>query len=260
MRHGNSCPSLWPLGTIKFGEDCLTLNVYTKSLTGKRPVMVWIFGGGFFLGSGNDIIYGPDYLIDEDVIVVTINYRLAALGFLSTNDNNAPGNYGLKDCILALKWIQNNIAQFGGDPTKVTIFGESAGAAAVHYLILSPIARGLFSRAISQSGSALSPWAFQHDPQTSAYNLAKKLSISFTDNRDLIEKLRNVKTMDILLATPEWMNYVGFLDFINVFSFLFYCVFNLFSPFLEDFYHFHLHRHKIQKMLKHPKDFYQTLH
>lgn len=209
LRHGKSCPSIWPLGTINFGEDCLTLNVYTKSLTGNRPVMVWIFGGGFFSGSGNDLVYGPDYLVNEDVIVVTINYRLAALGFLSTNDNNAPGNYGLKDCVLALKWVQKNIAQFGGDPTQVTIFGESAGGAAVHHLILSPAASGLFAKAISQSGSALCPWAFDEEPQTSTYNLAKKLNITYTDNTELIEKLRKVKVVDILLATPEFLNYVN---------------------------------------------------
>lgn len=170
--------------------------------------MVWIYGGGFFAGSGNDLIYGPDYLVAEDVIVVTLNYRLAALGFLSTNDNNAPGNYGLKDCVLALKWVQANIARFGGDPSQVTIFGESAGGAAVHYLILSPEGRGLFARAISQSGSALNPWGFQTDPKASAYSLAKRLKISFTNNTDLINKLRTVDARDIVLATPEWITFV----------------------------------------------------
>lgn len=83
-------------------------------------------------GSGDSLVYGPEHLIEEDVIIVSLNYRVGALGFLSTGDANASGNYGLKDMILALKWIRENIANFGGDPNNVTIFGQSAGGAAVH--------------------------------------------------------------------------------------------------------------------------------
>ena len=106
-------------------------------------------------------MYGPDFLITEDVVVVTINYRLGVLGFLSLEDPSldVPGNAGFKDQVLALKWVQNNISKFGGDPNNVTIFGESAGGAAIHLLVLSPMTKGLFHKAIAQSGCALNPWA-----------------------------------------------------------------------------------------------------
>lgn len=213
--HGKNCPSDFILGGINFGENCLTLNVYTKSLTNQLPVMMYIHGGAFFSGSGNKLIYGPDYFVDENVIIVTINYRLGALGFLSTFDNNAPGNYGLKDAVLALKWIRNNIERFGGDPENVTIFGESAGGAFVHYLMLSPAARGLYVRAISQSGSALCPWAFQPKPKSSTYRLAKRLGLKWNNNTDLISQLRQVNYNDIILATPSLMNYVIFESHCN---------------------------------------------
>lgn len=129
--HGPSCPSGSFLSPT-VDEDCLFLNVHTRSLGNNLPVMFWIHGGSFSGGNGNAWTYGPDHLIDDGVVLVTINYRLGALGFLSTEDSNAPGNYGMKDMIQALKWVRNNIRAFGGDPDNVTIFGESAGGAAVH--------------------------------------------------------------------------------------------------------------------------------
>lgn len=133
-------------------EDCLYLNVFTPQLPtacekGKlKPVMVWIHGGGFTSGSSKAIIYGPEFLITEDVVLVTINYRLNIFGFFSVEDPslNCPGNFGFKDMCLALKWVQQNICKFNGDPSNVTIFGESAGAASVHLLVLSPMAKGMF--------------------------------------------------------------------------------------------------------------------
>lgn len=106
--------------------------------------MVWIHGGGFVSGSSKSELYGPEFLLPEDVVIVTINYRLGVLGFLSLEDTSlgVPGNAGLKDMVMALKWVQQNIDKFNGNPNNVTIFGESAGGAAVHYLILSPMARG----------------------------------------------------------------------------------------------------------------------
>jgi carboxylesterase type B len=123
--------------------------------------MFWIHGGIFVFGSGSTEFYGPDFLITEDVVVVTINYRLGLLGFLCLEDPTlgVPGNAGLKDVVMALKWVHENIRQFGGDPDNITIFGQSSGAAAVHLLTLSPMVRGLFHKAIGQSGTALSPWA-----------------------------------------------------------------------------------------------------
>jgi bile salt-stimulated lipase len=126
-------------GPADFGgeEDCLYLNVYTKSLTGSRPVMVYIHGGGFLIGSGNTWWFGPNYIVQEDVVYVAMNYRLGALGFLATGDGAAQGNYGLKDQTEALRWIRKNIAKFGGNPDEVTIFGESAGSVSVNCQIIS---------------------------------------------------------------------------------------------------------------------------
>jgi len=182
-------------------EDCLYLNVYSTDLTARRPVMVWMHGGAFVQGSGGTRAYGPDHLISEDVVLVTVNYRLGVLGFLSTGDRHAQGNYGLKDVVEALQWVQDNIRYFGGDPSQVTIFGESAGGVMVNYLVLSPVARGLFSKAISQSGVALCPWAYHANPLEAALDFSQRLNISATSNADLVNKLRAVSVEDIALAS-----------------------------------------------------------
>ena len=119
--------------------------------------MVWIYGGGFEVGSYEFYQYNPEHLVEKGVIVVTINYRLGALGFLSLGTETVPGNAAFKDQILALSWIQENIANFGGDPGAVTIFGESAGSFSVSALLVSPLATGLFHRAICESGTLLAP-------------------------------------------------------------------------------------------------------
>ncbi|PNF42097.1 hypothetical protein B7P43_G10290 [Cryptotermes secundus] len=185
-------------------EDCLFLNVYTPKLPEAtsdtaKPVMVWIHGGGFYIGSANTDCYGPDHLIREDVVIVTLNYRLGALGFLSTGDSVIPGNNGLKDQVMALRWVQQNIAQFGGDPGNVTIFGESAGAACVHYHILSPMSEGLFHRAIIQSGCVLSHWAFD-DPSVArrkAFRYAEALGCHTSDSKELLEFLMKVPAKEL---------------------------------------------------------------
>src|SRR5437763_5992437 len=140
-------------------EDCLALNVWTPSTDGARPVMVWIHGGGFVNGSGASSLYGGSRLAARgDVVVVTVNYRLGVLGFLAHRDladeacGGAAGNWGLLDQVAALRWVRENIAAFGGDPGNVTIFGESAGGMSVADLLVMPSARGLFRRAIVQSG------------------------------------------------------------------------------------------------------------
>ncbi|KAJ6635104.1 Bile salt-activated lipase [Pseudolycoriella hygida] len=206
-QHTVSCPQNDILGRDNDDEDCLSLNVYTPNTSGRRAVMVWIYGGAFSLGSGDSFIYGPDFIVSEDVVMVTMNYRVGPLGFLSTGDEHATGNYGMKDIILSLKWVKANIARFGGDPDNVTIFGESAGGAAVHYLVLSPLAKGLFQKAISQSGSALNPWAYQTHPERTAHQLAKDLNITFTDNADLIRQLRLARPSDMNRASPGMMSF-----------------------------------------------------
>jgi para-nitrobenzyl esterase len=141
-------------------EDCLYLNVYTRSREGRRPVMVWIHGGGFSLGSGSQAAYIGDALCTRgDVVLVSINYRLGMLGYMYLGEHGGErwgsrGNLGQLDQIAALRWVQKNIAAFGGDPNNVTIFGESAGGAAVSALLAMPEASGLFHKAIAQSGTA----------------------------------------------------------------------------------------------------------
>ncbi|XP_002730483.1 cholinesterase-like [Saccoglossus kowalevskii] len=141
-------------------EDCLNLNVWT---THPRPenaaVMVWIYGGGFYSGtSGLDVYNGKYLAAEEGVIVVSLNYRLGPLGFLYLHEHT-PGNMGLLDQVLALQWVQDNIINFGGDPTRVTIFGESAGSVSVGMHLLSPLSRDLFNYAILESGTPNNPWA-----------------------------------------------------------------------------------------------------
>lgn len=153
---------LMPKPLVSGEEDCLYLNVYRPIRKNKKllPVMVYIFGGGFFAGSASPLIHGPEYFMDtKEVILVTLAYRLGALGFLSTGDENIPGNFGLKDQNFAMKWVKNYIHQFGGDPNNITIFGQSAGAVSVHMHILSNLSSGLFQKAIVMSGNAGAAYA-----------------------------------------------------------------------------------------------------
>ncbi|KAK2587834.1 hypothetical protein KPH14_003932 [Odynerus spinipes] len=184
-------------------EDCLYLNVYTPALSGLRPVMVYIHGGGFLSGSGVDTFVKPDYLITKDVVLVTINYRLGFLGFLNLNDEVAPGNQGLKDQVAALKWIQENISNFGGDANNVTILGPSAGAASVHYLTLSPMAKGLFHKAICQSGASKCPWAWSESQAGYSFKLAAILGKDSRDPNEIVEFLRTVPASLITQAQSK---------------------------------------------------------
>ena len=142
-------------------EDCLYLNVYTPASvkqTAKLPVMLWIHGGGFAAGAGSEPRYTNSALVSKGVVLVTINYRLGVFGFLASEDltkegQGHSGNYGLMDMAAALRWVQANIANFGGDPVNVTIFGESAGSFSVNALMAAPEARGLFQKAIGESGA-----------------------------------------------------------------------------------------------------------
>ncbi|KFB38767.1 putative esterase [Anopheles sinensis] len=192
--HGSDClqASLIP-GEVRGSEDCLFLNIYTQQLVGQRPVMLWIHGGGYGANSGNSDEFGPEKLVQENVLLVTINYRLGALGFLSTGDRYAQGNWGLKDCLQALRWVRANIAAFGGDPSNVTLFGNSAGAALVHLLVLAdaPANEGLFHRAIAQSSTTLVPYAFQPRPRFYADRIASALGFG-TDSSVYVEQLRSI--------------------------------------------------------------------
>jgi carboxylesterase 2/para-nitrobenzyl esterase len=144
---------------VPMSENCLSLNIWTGAPASaeRRPVLVWIYGGGFREGTGAHPRYDGEHLARRGAVVVTFNYRLGVFGFLATpeltaeSDHRSSGNYGLLDCVAALRWVRDNIARFGGDPDRVTVAGQSAGAGLVNFLALSPLAKGLFHRAVAQS-------------------------------------------------------------------------------------------------------------
>jgi len=155
---GNHCPQVpSPFGLASLTEDCLYLNVYAPAHGRGLPVMFWIHGGALVVGESDD--YDPAKLVAQDVVVVTINYRLGALGFLAhpaltaESPDHVSGNYGIMDQQAALAWVRRNIGSFGGDPARVTLFGESAGGLSVHTQLASPAAAGLFTGAIVESGA-----------------------------------------------------------------------------------------------------------
>ncbi|AWP00336.1 nlgn2a nlgn2b [Scophthalmus maximus] len=201
-------------------EDCLYLNIYVPTEDGpltkkpdestmnrprdedirdrrKKPVMLFIHGGSYMEGSGN-MFDGSVLAAYGNVIVVTMNYRLGVLGFLSTGDQSAKGNYGLLDQIQALRWLNENIGHFGGDPERITIFGSGAGAACVNLLILSHHSEGLFQRAIAQSGSAISSWSVNYRPLMYTKILAKKVGCTLGDMAELVDCLRRKSVRELV--------------------------------------------------------------
>lgn len=157
-----SSDSIYADDPIAMSEDCLSLNVWVSEPARKLPVMVWIHGGGLLTGSSASTMYDGTRFAADGVVLVSINYRLGIFGYLAHPDlsvespDGASGNYGLLDQIEALKWVRRNIAAFGGDPENVTIFGESAGALSVMHLMASPLAKGLFAKAIASSAYMIS--------------------------------------------------------------------------------------------------------
>ena len=179
---------------VTISEDCLFLNVFTRILpttnTQLKPVIAFLHGGGFELGAGDE--YGPQYLMDRDVVLVTINYRLGVFGFLAVETADIPGNAAMKDQTLALQWIQRNIAFFGGDPTKVTLAGLSAGAHAATGHMLSPMSQGLFHNLIALSGALAWPVKLKSNNIESARILAAKIDCPTVDVGDMVQCLRDV--------------------------------------------------------------------
>lgn len=169
-------------------EDCLFLNVYTTGTSGSpKPVMVWIHGGGYTAGFGGEGRHDGTRLAQKGAVVVTLNYRLGVFGFLAhpalaaESPVGASGNYGILDQIAALQWVQRNIARFGGDPSRVTIFGESAGGSSVGALIASPLAKGLFHRSILQSGNAIGGARLRDSAYAEGLRFAATMGIRGTD-------------------------------------------------------------------------------
>ena len=189
-------------------EDCLYLNIWitAKSSNKKLPVMMYIPGGAFTGGSGNVPVYNGENLAKKGLVIVTINYRVGVIGFFAhpeltkESEHNSSGNYGLLDQVAALEWIKKNISVFGGDPNRVTIMGQSAGAASVHYLTASPLAKGLFIRAIPQSGSnaVIGPGENLLSAEQTGVRFAKANSAAS------IAELRAMPAADLLVATKQF--------------------------------------------------------
>jgi para-nitrobenzyl esterase len=198
----------WPLEyqipSEPIGEDCLYLNVWTKAETieDKRPVLVYIYGGGFSSGGSGCAIYDGDAMASKDIVFVSINYRVGTFGFFAhpelseESEFGTSGNYALLDMISALHWVKNNIAAFGGDPDNVTIAGQSAGAFAVNLLVASPYGKGLFHRAIAESGGSI--YSNPNRPQT-ALKRAEELGVEFASQIGCssLEELRNKSAQEI---------------------------------------------------------------
>ncbi len=218
LRFGAPAPQLpGMLGQLVAGagdadpaEDCLTLNVFTPATdAGRRPVLVWIHGGGFTSGTGGSAIYdGSELARRGDAVVVTINYRLGALGFLPLEDPDDPGepcgNFALQDQLAALAFVRDEVERFGGDPERVTLFGESAGAMSIGALLGSPAAEGLFGRAILQSGAA----AHVSPPEQAdrvAWTLLRELGVPARD----AARLRALSVEDLLQAQVRTLGALG---------------------------------------------------
>ena len=197
-------------------EDCLYLNIWTGAKTedDERPVMVYIPGGAFTGGSGNCPVYNGNNLAKKGQVIVTISYRVGVLGFLAhpeltkESEHHASGNYGLLDQLAALEWVKRNIAVFGGDPTRVTIMGQSAGAASVHYLTGSPLAKGLFIRTIAQSGSYA-----QIGPGESLTS-AEQIGIRFAKAKGAasLADLRAMSAVDVTTPLKEEFHFLPIID------------------------------------------------
>uniref|UniRef100_A0A8D3AWK6 Carboxylic ester hydrolase n=1 Tax=Scophthalmus maximus TaxID=52904 RepID=A0A8D3AWK6_SCOMX len=211
-KFASRCLQISMLQTSTFGsEDCLYLNIWVphgRHVSSNLPVMIWFYGGGFMVGGSmgpnflNNYLYSGQEIADKGtVIVVSVGYRVGTLGFLSTGDSSLPGNYGLWDQHAAIAWVHRNIRSFGGDPDNVTLFGESAGGASVSFQMLSPQNKGLFKRAISQSGVAFCPWALNRNPRKVVEEVAGKVGCP-TDDR-MVACLKSTDAATLSMASPR---------------------------------------------------------
>lgn len=184
-------------------EDCLVADVYTPTLinTTRLPVMVWIKGKEF------DKIYEHELsfknFMDNNVIIVSLNYRESILGFLCLGNEAAPGNAGLKDIVAGLRWVKQNIGQFGGDPDNISLFGHGSGAAAVDLVSLSPFADGLINKVIAQSGTAMSPWAVTRDNLKYAVDVAEALGHTINTIHDLTDAFKRTSIAALMAVINE---------------------------------------------------------
>ncbi|XP_004625952.2 carboxylesterase 4A isoform X2 [Octodon degus] len=190
---------------LRFSEDCLYLNVYAPVRAPGDPllpVMVWFPGGAFLVGAASTY-EGSELAAREKVVLVFLQYRLGILGFLSTGDSEARGNWALLDQLAALHWVQENIEVFGGDPKSVTLFGQSAGAMCISGLMVSPLAQGLFHKAISQSGTAVFKGFITHDPLKLAQKVAFLAGCSHNDTKIMVNCLRALSEAQMMRVSKK---------------------------------------------------------
>ncbi|XP_066492931.1 fatty acyl-CoA hydrolase precursor, medium chain-like [Tiliqua scincoides] len=193
---------------MEVSEDCLYLNIYTPAHSDKKaklPVMVWIHGGGLLVGAASQFD-GSELAAFEDVVVVVIQYRLGILGFYSTGDAHSPGNWGFLDQVAALQWVQENIADFRGDPGSVTVFGESAGGFCTSALVLSPLSKGLFHKAISESGVVLMEAFIDDHPEKLAKKIAETAGCQTSSSAEMVRCLKE-KTEEEIFDTNHKMDF-----------------------------------------------------
>ncbi|XP_072946248.1 carboxylic ester hydrolase-like [Epargyreus clarus] len=210
-KDGPACPIRASPGYY-VDEDCLRINVYTpadRDKSKRLPVIFYIHPGGFYSMTGRSDLAGPHYLLDRDVVLVTMNYRLGTLGFISTGDALAPGNLGFKDQVAALKWVQEHIGAFGGDPKQVTIAGCSAGSISVMLHMISPMSKGLFHRGIAMSGSATLKIPNPTHQRHLAVKQAAYLNCSTDTTKAMIDCLKTKDWRDIGRSRPIY-NEFGF--------------------------------------------------
>ncbi|XP_047107794.1 esterase E4-like [Schistocerca piceifrons] len=211
---GNAC--LQPYASTSIApasEDCLFLNVYTTQLPcsdcehPNRSVLFFIHPGGWYEFSAISKVLGPQYLLDQDIVLVTANYRLGALGLMSTGDGVLKGNYAMKDQVAALRWVNENIDAFGGNPSSVTIAGYSVGGASVFFHMLSPMTRGLFQRAISMSASIDTMWDIDRDPVVRARKHAELVGCPTGTSQQIADCMREKTAEEIAYSIDglaEW--------------------------------------------------------
>lgn len=191
---GPICVQSSPSSADEMSEDCLYMNVFSKNLNASMPVIVYIHGGAFRWGDARSQA-GPQYLMDREVVLVSFNYRLGPLGFMSVGTKEIPGNAAMKDMTLVLQWINRNIGNFGGDSNKVTLVGWSAGALAAHALMLSPMVDGLFHRVIAISESLAGLRSLPNDYLPLAIRYGERLNCPSSEIDSLITCLRNVNIL-----------------------------------------------------------------
>ncbi|XP_023954563.2 venom carboxylesterase-6-like [Bicyclus anynana] len=205
-QHGNICTQIEfsTQAYLPSSEDCLYLNVYTPNVKPSSPmaVMVFIHGGGYQSGSGNDDNFGPDFFMSQNVVLVTINYRLDAIGYLCLGSKEIPGNAGMKDQVAALKWVQRNIAQFGGNPKKITIFGTTTGGISCLLHAISPMSKGLFSRVIAMTGVPLLDISEEFESVRRGFTLGK-MGYETENTSALFEFFQNQPSYKLVNAKPD---------------------------------------------------------